>query len=444
MTTPVPVAAAPRVLNRRVLAWVSGGWGRAGFNAVITTFVFSTYLVSSYFQQPGVDPTRAKAQLNSGLGFGIAVAGVVVALVAPVVGRRSDALGHRRRDLGIVTALLIAVMLAMFLVVGSPPYYLLGVALITVGTVLYDLGTVNYNAMLPGIAPRASIGRVSALGWASGYFGGIVLLIVVLLLFIGLPTPLLPVTTDQGLNIRLIAVVCAVWTAVFAIPVLTRVPEAPAVGGATDVLRTWADIGRHVARLWRTDRPVVQFLVASAVFRDGLTGVFTFGGSIAASVFGFSSTEVLLFAIAANVAAGVSTVVSGRFDDRFGPKKVVVFSLVGVVVAGLVVFAAHGAGQVVFWSAGLVLCLFVGPAQTASRSILARVTEPDREGELFGLYATTGRAATFIAPVLFSLFTGVTGDSAYGMLAIVIVLAAGLLLVLPVRLAGPAKAASSL
>jgi UMF1 family MFS transporter len=142
---------------------------------------------------------------------------------------------------------------------------------------------------------------------------------------------------------------------------------------------------------------------------------------------------VLIFAVAANVVAGVSTLLSGRFDDRFGPKPVILVSLVGLVAAGLGVFVARDAGTTAFWIGGLVLCLFVGPAQSASRSLLARLAPPTRGGELFGLYATTGRVATFLAPALFALFITLFRDRAYGILGIVVVLAAGLLLLLPVR-----------
>ena len=239
---------------------------------------------------------------------------------------------------------------------------------------------------------------------------------------------------------RVIALCCVVWTIAFSLPVLLKVPDAPATGGSTAILAVYRDIGRHIARLWRTDRVVLGFLLASAVFRDGLTGVFLFGGIVAQTVFGFPRSSVLIFGIAANVVAGLSTVLSGRFDDRFGPKRVVVVSLVGLVVAGGAVFALHGDGRAVFWVGGLVLCLFVGPAQAASRSMLARMTDPDHQGELFGLYATTGRAATFLAPALYGIFTAVFRDPAYGILGIVLVLLAGLLLLLPVRAGARATA----
>jgi UMF1 family MFS transporter len=185
--------------------------------------------------------------------------------------------------------------------------------------------------------------------------------------------------------------------------------------------------------LSREQRQTFWFLIASAVYRDGLAGVFTFGAVIASVTFRFTADEVIIFGIAANLVAGVSTIISGRFDDRFGPRAVILTSLVGLVVAAVGVFFLHDAGTIAFWVGGLLLCLFVGPAQAASRSLLARVTPPGREGEVFGLYATTGRAASFLSPALWTLFIALFGATYWGILGLAIVLLAGLVLMLFVK-----------
>ena len=434
-------AAAPavRTIDRRVVAWAAWDWGGASFNAVVTTFVFTVYLTSSYFIDPALPEgsaayTRAEAGLTGGLSLGIALAGVVVAVLAPALGRLADAAGARRRWLAITTAVVVLSMVAMFFVVGAPQYFAFGVVLVGVGTVFFEIASVNYNAMLPRVSTPATRGRISAVGWASGYFGGIVLLLLVYTTLIAGESHLFGVTEDEGLNIRVVALCCAAWMLLFAIPVLVAVPEIPAVTSRrVGLVDAYRDVLRLIGTLWRTRRNVLAFLVASAIFRDGLTGVFTFGGIIAAQVFGFSSGEVIVFAIAANVVAGVSTVLSGRLDDRWGSKPVIVVSLIGLVLAGGVVFVLRDGGPSVFWAAGLVLCLFVGPAQSASRSLMSTYTTPDTEGELFGLYQTTGKAASFIAPAAFGLFAAAFGATSFGVLGIVLVLLVGLLLLLPVR-----------
>ena len=183
------------------------------------------------------------------------------------------------------------------------------------------------------------------------------------------------------------------------------------------------------------------FLIASAVFRDGLAGVFTFGAVLAKSAFGFSAGDVMLFAIASNVVAGLATAAFGFLDDRIGPKKVIIVSLSAMVLAGFGVFALHSRGAIVFWTLGLVLCIFVGPTQSASRSFLSRIIPEGREGEVFGLYATTGRAVSFLAPAMYwvslaigSAITPAGQDHTYwGILGIMLILLVGLALTIPVK-----------
>jgi UMF1 family MFS transporter len=435
--------AAPR---RGVLAWALWDWGSAAFNAVVTTFVFSTYLSSTYFIDPAIveaagdDGSRelaaAEAANASLIGVALMIAGVVIAVLAPVLGQRSDGSGRRKLWLGINTGAVVLAMAAMVFVEGAPGYLILGATLLAVGNVFFEFAGVNYNAMLVQVSTRENMGRVSGFGWGMGYVGGIVLLLILLVGFIGLASSPGPLggTTDGGLHIRLAVLVSAVWFGVFAIPVLVRVPEIPARERRVRVgfFASYGVLWRTIAKLWRGNRQVLLFLLSSAVFRDGLAGVFTFGAIIAAQVFGFSSSEVLYFAVAANVVAGASTILAGRLDDRFGPKNVILVSLVGLVVAGSVVLFLPTA-QIGFWIVGVVLCMFVGPVQSASRSFLARITPEGREGEIFGLYATTGRAVSFLAPGLFALFVAVSGDTRLGILGIVLVLLAGLLLLLPVR-----------
>jgi UMF1 family MFS transporter len=448
--------AGKKIPRGQVIAWAFWDWGGAAFNAVITTFVFTVYLTGSLFVEPAIRAASAaetdldgpahhalalaEAPLSAGLGYGLAIAGVIVALIAPVLGQRSDASGRRKLWLGINTGVVVLMTALMFFVEGQPGFFFLGVILVAVGTIFYEIATVNYNAMLVQVSTPSTVGKVSGFGWGAGYLGGIVLLLVVYFgLVVDGSTPgtagLLGVTEDNGLNIRLIALIAAAWTLVFALPILFKVPEIPSENRRVRVgfFQSYVVLFRDIASLWRESRNTVWFLIASALFRDGLVGVFAFGGILASGTFGFSSGEVIIFAIAANVVAGVSTFVAGLFDDRFGAKPVIVLSLIGLIIAGTAVFFIHDLGQGAFWVGGLILALFVGPAQSASRTFLARVTPAGREGEVFGLYATTGRAVSFLAPLLFAGFVSAFGAQYWGILGIVIVLLAGLLFLLPVK-----------
>ena len=434
------------VPKRWVRSWALWDWGSASFNAVVTTFVFSTYLASSLFFDPDIlaeeGQQAAEAASASVVSGALAIAGVLIALLAPILGQRSDGSGRRKLWLGINTGLVITAMAAMFFVSPAPGYLYLGAALLAAGNIFFEFASVNYNAMLVQVSTTKTVGRVSGFGWGMGYVGGIVLLMLLLVVFIGGVAGIgdggllgLPSGTEGGsLDVRVAIVVAAIWFAIFALPVLVTVPEIPARTRANRVsfLESYRQLFRTIRVLAKKSPQVLMFLLASAVFRDGLAGVFTLGAIIAAQVFGFTFAEVLIFGVAANVVAGIGTFIAGWLDDRVGPKAIIIASLSGLVIAGSAVLFV-GDAKSGFWVAGLFLTLFVGPVQSSSRSFLARITPPGREGEIFGLYATTGRAVSFLAPALFGLFVAVTGDTRFGIIGIMLVLLAGLLLMLPVK-----------
>lgn len=429
--------------KKQVYSWALWDWATQPFNTVILTFIFTAlYLTTDAFLPPELqaldktDPVKeaAIAELTSGLGLGSTIAALAILLIAPVLGQRADAAGKQKLWLGIGTGALIACMFGLWFVEPVPSLFWLGVALISAGAVFGEIAAVNSNAMLIGIANQKNIGRISGLGWGFGYLGGIVALVIVVVLD---TADWFGMSTDNGLPFRLIAVGCAVWAIVFSIPIFLNVPE-PSLGRPerqVGFFQSYALLTKDVIGLYRNTetRPTFWFLLASAVFRDGLGGVFAFGAVIAAAVFGFEFMELVIFGIAANLIAGVSTIIAGRFDDRFGPKRIILWSLACMIVAGLAVFFLVDAGTVAFWIGGLILCAFVGPAQAASRSFLARVTPAGREGEIFGLYATTGRAASWMASGAWTLLIVATQSTAFGILGIVLVLVAGLLLLLPVK-----------
>ena len=467
VTAPTQAGSRTRLLSWPVIAWGLWDWGSAAFNAVITTFVFTVYLVSDSF--------GAKADNESALSLGLAIAGLFIALLAPVTGQRSDRGGRTVFWLGGYTAVVVAVSAALFLVRPEPGYLWLGIVLLGVGNIFFELASVNYNAILNHLASKDRIGAVSGLGWGMGYLGGIVLLLILYVALVG-PSPLISFPAGTGMGVRVAMLVSAVWFGLSALPVLInrsrRLGRTGAEASDDEVSEGMASAepgrdragmeaepeeavshqGEHKESLltsykllWRTllqlhhfQPRLLWFLLAAAVFRDGLAGVFTYGGIIAQNTFGFSSGDVIIFAIAANIVAGIATIWAGRLDDRFGPRNVIMASLIILVVAGLLVFFLHTAGTVAFWILGLLLSACVGPAQSAARSFLARLIPEGQEGEIFGLYATTGRAVSFMAPMMYGVFiylgTRVVGPGAnyWGILGIVTVLATGLLLMLRV------------
>ncbi len=244
-------------------------------------------------------------------------------------------------------------------------------------------------------------------------------------------------------------VIAALWMLLSSLPLMLHPVKPKHIdekhGEHETLWDSYRKLGSTVKSLAKDTPHTLFFLIASAVFRDGLAGVFTFGAILAGTAFGFTSGEVIIFAIAANIVAGIATIAMGTLDDVIGPKQLIVLSLSCMVVAGMSVFFLHNGGKIIFWTFGLVLCVFVGPTQSASRSFLGRMIPEGREGEVFGLYATTGRAVSFLAPAMYAVFlnlgrrwTPAGHDYTYwGILGIILILALGLILTLFVH---PAKA----
>ena len=435
--------------RRTVTSWALWDWATQPFNSVILTFVWvSLYLVSDAFLPAEVAAENADgalacsreadaataycsglAELSANYGWVTFAAGIVILLLAPVLGQQADARGNKKRWVVLGTAALALFQFLLFFVSADPAHFWFGAAAVALGSVASEIAGVSYNAMLLDVSTKRTIGRVSGLGWGLGYVGGIVALLIVVYVtgqdWFGLDV-------SDGMAYRLIGLGAAVWTVLFSIPFVLWVPETPARPGRERVgfFRAYAVLARDLGALFREHRQTFWFLIASAVYRDGLAGIFAFGGILAAVSFGFGAQEVMIFGVALNLVAGVSTILAGLLDDRLGPRAIIVASLVLLLASGSFIFLFREQGPMVFWIGGIILSAAVGPAQASSRSLLARMTPPGMQGELFGLYATTGRVMSFLSPALWAAFIGWFGATHFGILGLMLVLAVGLALTL--------------
>ncbi|MEO6794338.1 MAG: MFS transporter [Mycobacterium sp.] len=428
-----------KAARSRIVAWALWDTGAAGVSAIVVTFVFSVYLTSNVGRDlPGaVSPA-------SWLGRTLAISGLTVAALAPLIGVWVAAPHRRRVTLAVLTGIAVVLTASMSLIGNTPGYLAPGLLLLALTAACGDLASVPYNAMLRQLSTPQNSGRISGFGWAAGYAGSVVLLLLVYLGFISGTGPnrgLLGLPTEGGQNVRAAMLLAAAWLAVFALPLLftahrfAGVEEAPAprlglLGGYRQI---WTDISAE----WHRDRNLVFYLIASAIFRDGLAGVFAFGAVLGVSVYGISTGDVLIFGVAASVVAAVGAIAGGLLDDLIGSKTVIVGSLVAMVTAGITMMMLSGPGA--FWACGLLLSLFIGPTQSSARTMLLQMAQEGREGfegVAFGLYTMTGRAVSFLAPWLFSVFVDVFHTDRAGMGGLCTVLVLGLLAMLAVRVPG--------
>jgi MFS transporter, UMF1 family len=428
----IELRADSRTASRsQVAAWALWDCGATGLNAIVITFVFSVYLTEQVGAGlPG--PTTPA----SWLGRVLTIAGLCVALLAPATGIWVDGPHRRRTALAVLTGLVVAMTSAMSLIRADYHYLWPGLVLLACTAACSDLATVPYNAMLRQLSTAQTSGRISGLGSAAGYFGSVLLLLILYLGFIqgdGDTRGLLGLAVADGQHVRAAMLLAAAWFALFALPLLVsvRAPDPVDVRPAVGFLGAYRALWDEVKAQWRRDRNVVYYLLASAVFRDGLTGIFAFGAVLGVTVYGVSQGDVLVFGVCASVIAAVGAVVGGLLYDRIGPKPVIAGSLTAMIVVGLVLLTLSGA--LAFWICGLLLCLFVGPTLAAARALMLRMSQEGKEGVAFGLYTTTGRAVSFLAPWMFFTFIDFFGTERAGMGGLCVVLAAGLLAMIAVR-----------
>jgi UMF1 family MFS transporter len=322
----------------------------------------------------------------------------------------------------------------MFFVQPSNDFFFFGLTLLAVGGIFFEFATVNYNSMLNEVAKPKDRGRVSQFGWGLGYMGGIVLLVMALWIIQFGGAELMGIPDSDALSVRVVMIISMLWVLIFSIPLMLNVPEAKPIPGTEkeSIFTAYAKLFSSLAKMRKENPNLLKFLIASAVYRDGLNGVFAYGAVLGGLAFGLGLTEIIVFGIAANVVAGFGTFIGAFFEDRLGSRTVVLISLIGVMLGGLGVFAFASAGTIAFFGFGLFLCTFVGPAQAASRTMMSRLSTDDRQGEAFGLYATTGRAVSFLAPAAWTFFVA-SFSPIWGILGLMSILVIGASLLLTVK-----------
>ncbi|MFZ5610464.1 MAG: MFS transporter [Pseudomonadota bacterium] len=440
---------APRGAGARArLSWALYDWAAQPYFTVVLTFIFGPYF------QNKVAPSLEKGQ--AWWGYGMAVAGLLVALTGPVLGAIADVRGQRKPWLLLANAMMVAGLMVTWIAVPGDTRHvvliLAGMALASLGS---EYGVLFTNAMMPALAKPGGMGQLSGFGWGMGYIGGLLMLIFVLL-FLALPeTPLFGLDRQAHEPDRIVGPLAALWLVVFSLPLFYFVPDGPPGGPP---LRLAARQG--LGRLWQAARSlpdiknIVLFLLSRMAYYDGVTAVYTFGGLYAAGTFAWELVALGAFGIILVVFGAVGVFVGGWADDRFGSKRTIIISIVGIAlaVAGILSIEretvlwivavppplAEGGlfasvAEKVMIGFGCVAGFFLGPVQAASRTLMARLAPLEHMTAAFGLYALTGRATIWVAPALIGLVTDLSGSRRIGISMILLMLIAGLALLMPVR-----------
>lgn len=408
----------------RLISWALYDWANQAYGTLIHTFVFSVYFTRSV----AVDETTGTAQW----GMTISIAGLVVAVSAPILGAVADQGGRRKPWIIGFTLLAVSNCALLWFVGPSPQSVWLALIPMGLATVGSELAIVFYNSLLPRLVRPDRIGRWSGWSWGLGYAGGLASLVTAFLLLIWPQGAWLGLDPDRLEHVRAVALLAAGWYLAFALPFVLFTPDVPGSGKPLrQMVRDGLDQLRASARRVRSYAPVVRFLVAHMLYIDGLATLFVFGGIYAAATFGMSQQTVLVFGIVLNLAAGIGAFSFAWVDDRIGSKATILLALAGLIASGSLILLVES--TVLFWTIGIVLGVFVGPAQAAGRSFLARTAPKHLQGEMFGLLALSGKATAFIGPALVGWITYLTGSQRLGMATIVVFFAIGFLIMLTVR-----------
>jgi UMF1 family MFS transporter len=414
--------------RRSVFSWCLYDWGNSAFATVIITFVYSVYFARGIVG----DETAGAAQWS----MGIAISGVIIAILSPILGGIADHYGARKPwVLAFTMIFVLATALLYFGAPGAGPGHVLFIiALLVLANTAFEIALVFNNAMLTHIAPPEYLGRISGWSWGMGYAGGLVCLVLSLVFLIGLGgmPPLLGLSTTMSENIRAVGPLVAVWVLVFTIPMMLYTRDIP---------RTMIPMGRVVSqglrqlagtlRSVRKQGNMMRFLIGSAVYRDGLNTLFAVGGLYAAGTFGMSFEEILLFAIGLNVTAGIGAAGFAGMDDLKGSRQTVIMSLCGLILSGLAVLMVQD--KMLFICLAMVMGLFIGPVQSASRTMAARLSDPAQIGQTFGLYSLTGRVVAFFGPAAYAAATHIFDSQRAGMAMILLFWLVGLVILWGVK-----------
>ena len=406
-------------LKKRVFGWMMFDWASQPYNTLLLTFIFGPYFASAVMDDP--------VQAQSMWGFAIGASGFVIAVLAPILGAFADTSGRKMPWIWLFSGLYVLGSAALWLAVPGMDDVTFILLLFCLGLIGMEFATIFTNAMLPTLGDRAEIGKISGSGWAMGYAGGVVAL-VLMLLFLAeneAGVTLLGTAPAFGLDAaaregtRFVGPFTALWYVVFMIPFFMFVREVRPLTTAAVV-----PVSAALSGLWGTLRRLpdrhsfASYLLSSMFYRDALAGMYTFGGIFAGGVLGWSVIDIGVFGILAATTGAIFAWIGGRADSRFGPKPVILVCIVTLLVVSICIVGtsreaifgislAEGSTlpDKFFYVLGATIGAAGGCLQAASRTMLVRQADPERMTEAFGLYALAGKATAFLAPILIGVVT---------------------------------------
>ena len=438
-------------LKRRVWGWMMFDWASQPFYTLLLTFIFGPYfaaVATEFYMSGGMEETLADAQAQAVWSAMLAYVGLAIAVTAPVLGAIADQSGSRIRWMYIFSVFYVVSTYALWWMLPDGSNMMITLLAFGIGMMAAEYALVFINSMLTSLGPDEEVGKVSGSGFALGYAGGVVALLIMLLLFaegdngktlIGLD-PVLGLDASEREGTRAVGPFTAIWYVVFMIPFFAWVKEAPAAKSSAGIGAALSGLMQSVKNVAK--RPsLASYLASSMFYRDALNALYGFGGVYAVLVLDWSITLLGVFGILAAISAAVFTYIGGLCDKRFGPKPVILFNIWMLIIVCVVIVGmsresfygiplAEGSGlpDLTLMVLGAIIGASGGAVQGASRTMMVRHANPERPTEAFGLYALSGKATAFLAPALIGMVTYMTSSARLGLSPVIVLFIIALIL----------------
>ena len=367
----------------------------SAYTMIIITFVTSAYFANQIVGNPQLG--AAYWQWTAGL------CGIIIALTGPFIGAWADKKAKGKINfLQIFTLLCILTTCLFWFAKPNPNYILFTLIIFFISNYCYEVGTIFYNSLLKKCSDENNIGKTSGFAFALGYIGSVPILLLILYFFI------LPETIPFGLDknnfehIRFIPLVVALWFFIFSLPMISYFKKKISYEDNNDLTPVSKKIFEII---WQNKfTSVGKFLLARMIYSDALIVLIAGGGVYASGVFNFNSGDLLKLAIAGNIVAFVGVLIGGYLNDKFSSKAIILFCI--AVLTGTVVYGSLIAQtKSEFFYNVMVISLFIGSIQSASRVMMTKLLNKTDLGKGFGLFSFSGRVTAFAGPLMVGTLT---------------------------------------
>ena len=426
--------------SKPVWGWMMYDVASQPYQTLLITFIFAPYFTTTVVGDPVLG--------QSLWGIMTAIVGLMLAFLAPVFGAYADSTGRRRPWIVAFSLLYVFGALGLWWAVPDMGNPVLILIVFGIGYLGMELSYVFVSATLPNLCLRYELGKLSAHAFALGYAGGMIALFIMLFFFvenadgktlIGID-PLFGLDPKMREGTRFAGPLSALWYSVFMIPFFAFVPHDVTKNTHTPPAQSLWDLFQTIKTLPK-NLSMFSFLGASMFYRDALIGMYIFGGIYAAGVLGWSTIQLGIFGIVGGVAAVVCCWVGGYLDQRFGPKPIIINTILILIAVSVLILGtsrdsfmgiALGADSIlpdqIFLICGALIGGAGGMLQSSSRTMLVHLSNTERMTEAFGIFALAGRATAWIAPSLIAMMTYMTQNQRLGLVPILLLLLIGLCL----------------